>query len=320
MQKKITVIGASILDVTGVPNADLIKGDSNPGHVFITPGGVARNIAENLALLDLDVNLVSAIGNDAWGNILLEMCKKANIKTADSVFPEDASTALYLSINNLQKNLELAVVNTDITNSLTAGYLESIKDFIKSSDLIVAETNLSGETLEYIAENLSDVPVFLDLVSIIKAKKVKDIIGKFHTIKPNLAEAEMLTGIKMKSQKDLLLMADYFVERGVKQTFITMGKDGCFYADRYEKGFIAGIDIVKKINSSGAGDAYISGLIYSHLNNMNLKDSAVFATAMSLAAITDKNSVNPNISQTYINNIINKYEICSKNILISNPR
>lgn len=319
MQKKITVIGASILDVTGVPNAELIQGDSNPGHVFITPGGVGRNIAENLALLDLNVNLISAIGSDEWGNILLEMCKKANIKTENSIFPKNEATALYLSINNLQNNLELAVVNTDITNCITANFLNQKNSFIKNSDLIVAETNLSRETLEYIAENYSEVPVFLDLVSIIKAKKVKDFIGKFHTIKPNLAEAEMLTGIQMKTQKDLLLMADFFVKKGVKQTFITMGKDGCFYASQKERGFIEGIDLKTK-NSSGAGDAYISGLIYSFLNKKDIKETAIFATAMSLAAIIDKNSVNPNISQNYINNIIKKYDICSKNILISSPK
>lgn len=313
MNERISVIGAAILDVTGVPNVELIRGDSNPGHVFITPGGVARNIAENLALLKQDVNLISAIGNDEWGRILLGLCKKSNIKTENSIISDNDSTALFLSINNLQKNLELAVVNTDITQKITNEYIDEKFHFINSSKIIVTETNLSQETLEYIVEKFPGKPIFLDLVSIIKAKKVKEIIGKFHTIKPNLAEAEMLTGIKMKSRKDLLLMADYFSKKGVKQAFITMGKNGCFYSDENQRGIIEGIDLVT-VNSSGAGDAYISGLIYSFLNNKNLLDTAVFATAMSLASVIDKNSVNPNITIELIQNIINKYDICSKNI------
>jgi pseudouridine kinase len=319
MHEKISVIGASILDVTGVPNVELIKNDSNPGHVFITPGGVARNIAENLALLKMDVNLISAIGNDSWGKILLDLCEKSNIKTDNSIFTDYESTALYLSINNLQKNLEVAVVNTDITNRITNDYIDEKFNFINSSSVIIAETNLSKETLEFITQKFNDIPIFLDLVSIIKAKKVKDFIGKFHTIKPNLAEAEMLTGIKMNSTKDLLLMADYFCDKGVKQAFITMGKNGCFYTNEFERGFIEGIKI-DTVNSSGAGDAYISGLVYSYLNKKTLQESAIFATAMSLAAVLDKNSVNPNICVDLIEKIIKKYELCSKNISISSPK
>ncbi len=312
---KISVIGASILDVTGIPNENLIKGDSNPGHIFITQGGVGRNIAENLTLLGVNLEMITALGNDQWGNILSEFCKKSGININRSLKSKDFPTALYLSINNHQKSLELAVVNTDITEELTPEFLELNYNELNSSNIIIAETNLSKITLEYISERYKNIPVFLDLVSVIKAKKVKDIIGKFHTIKPNIAEAEMLTGIKMNSDKDLLKMSDFLISKGVKQMFITMGKKGCFYADENERGIIKGIPIAV-LNASGAGDAYISGVAYSFLQNKDVKNSAIFGTAMSLAAITDKNSVNPSITVNLIENIINKYDICSKNILI----
>jgi len=312
---KISVIGASILDVTGLPNENLIKGDSNPGHIFITPGGVGRNIAENLTLLGIDIEMFTALGNDQWGKILSDFCHNSGIKISKSVRSDSMPTALYLSINNFQKNLELAVVNTDITEEITPEFIEKNYDEIIKSNLIVAETNLTKDTLKYISEKFKNIPVFLDLVSVIKAKKVKDFIGSFHTIKPNIAEAEMLTGIKMNSTKDLLKMSDYFIEKGVKQVFITMGKKGCFYSNQLEKGIIEGISI-EALNASGAGDAYISGVAFCYLKNKDVKSSAIFGTAMSLAAVMDKNSVNTNITENYIENIINKYDICSKNILI----
>jgi pseudouridine kinase len=304
----ISVIGASVLDVTGQPNAKLILGDSNPGKVFITPGGVARNIAENLSLLDLNVNLICAMGNDAWGNILSELCKKSNIDTSLSVFRNDESSALYLSINNFNKHLELAVVNTDITNHITPEYIESIASEIEKSDLIIVETNLTKQTLEYIADKFSHKPIFLDLVSVTKSNKVKENIGKFHTIKPNLLEAEFLTDIEMTTKSDLFKMSDYFLEKGVKQVFITMGVDGCYYASKDNRGFIEGIKMEIK-NSSGAGDSYISGLAYSFLAKKSIEESAHFATAMSLATVLDKNSVNPNVTVEMINDLMQKYNL-----------
>lgn len=314
-EKKTVVIGASILDVTGIPNVALIKNDSNPGQIFITPGGVARNIAENLALLNLDVDLISAIGNDVWGKILLDLCHQSNIKTNHCVFADNESTALYLSINNLQKNLELAIVNTDIMNKLSPEYIETKSGFINQCPIIIAETNLTEDTLRYIVDEFANIPIFLDVVSTTKAKKVKDFIGKFYAIKPNLAEAETLTGIKMKKQSDLLLMADHFITKGVQQIYITMGKKGCFYANKSERGFVEQINI-EPVNTSGAGDAYMAGLVYSHLHQKTLHDSAVFATAMSLAALTNINTVNKHINIDFIEKIIKTHKICSKNTLI----
>ena len=64
------IVGGANMDIHGAPNAALRQHDSNPGTVQSSPGGVARNIAENLARLGVDCRLIAAVGNDHHGHHL----------------------------------------------------------------------------------------------------------------------------------------------------------------------------------------------------------------------------------------------------------
>ena len=81
----VTVIGGSNMDIQGFPNNPLVMYDSNPGKVDISMGGVGRNIAENLSRLNVNTKLISAIGNDLYGNTILSECKNLNIDVNDCV-------------------------------------------------------------------------------------------------------------------------------------------------------------------------------------------------------------------------------------------
>ncbi|MDR2478938.1 MAG: PfkB family carbohydrate kinase, partial [Treponema sp.] len=91
----VTVIGGANIDINGFSARPPVMGDSNPGTIDRCSGGVARNIAENLARLKVNVNLISAIGNDAFGKTLLAECNDLGIETRDSVFPK-MNTSVYL--------------------------------------------------------------------------------------------------------------------------------------------------------------------------------------------------------------------------------
>ena len=75
-EKKVTVIGGSNIDLQGFPNESLNLYDSNPGKIETSLGGVGRNISENLAKLDIPVRLISAVGNDFYGQKLIKESEK----------------------------------------------------------------------------------------------------------------------------------------------------------------------------------------------------------------------------------------------------
>ena len=73
------VIGGANMDICGCSHDNLRIGDSNPGRVRTSAGGVGRNIAENLARLGTDTRLLSAVGNDQYGHHLLDVTQRAGV-------------------------------------------------------------------------------------------------------------------------------------------------------------------------------------------------------------------------------------------------
>ncbi|RDC50148.1 winged helix-turn-helix transcriptional regulator [Acinetobacter sp. RIT592] len=301
--KFVAVIGGANVDIQGSPSNTLTMFDSNPGKIDISLGGVARNICENISKLGVNTKLISAIGNDIYGSRILTECKKLNIDASDCYISDSFPTSMYLSILNNDQDMQLAISHMDIINKIDVDYIISKHSAIKDSLAIVLDTNLSFDVIDYISKTYTDIPIFIDTVSTQKSMKIKDIIGRFNTIKPNKLEAEILSGIEINSEEDLYECAKYFLGKGVKNVFITLGKDGVFCANKENHLLLSGVK-VDTISATGAGDAFLSALVYGYLHNFNLRDTAEFATAASILTLMHKNTINPSMSVDSVEKIL----------------
>lgn len=299
----VTVIGGSNIDIQGSPNNTLTMFDSNPGKVDISLGGVGRNISENIAKFGLNTKLLSAVGNDIYGNKILSECKQLNIDVSDCYVSDAFPTSMYLSILNNDYDMQLAISHMDIIEKIDIDYIVSKHNSIKDSLAIILDTNLSYEVIDYISRTYTNIPIFIDTVSTQKSLKIKEIIGRFNTIKPNKLEAEILSDIKINTQDDLKQCAKYFLSKGVKNVFITLGEDGVFCANENESLLLPGVK-VNAVNATGAGDAFISALVYSYLNHFDLKDTAEFSTAASILTLLHKDTINPSMSVDSVEKIL----------------
>src|SRR5438128_420509 len=108
---RVFVIGGANVDVKGRAGGRFIAGTSNPGMVTVTPGGVARNIAQNLARLGLDVALIAAVGDDGNGRLIAEMTEKAGVDCA-RLMRVDVATGTYLAI--VDENGEMVAAVNDM--------------------------------------------------------------------------------------------------------------------------------------------------------------------------------------------------------------
>lgn len=299
----VTVVGGTNIDIQGFTKNKLVLQDSNPGKVKISLGGVGRNIAENLVKLGVDVKLFSAVGNDMYGRRIIEECRVIGIDIDNVLILDDAASSTYLCILNEMGDMEVAISDMDIFNKITPEYIKNKKYIIKNSQVIVVDTNVPKGTLEYLVTNFSDKVFFLDTVSTTKAMKVKDIIGYFHTIKPNKIETEVLTGIKINGLDDLRKASHYFLNKGVKRVFISLGSEGIFYEDENKFNLIKPPS-VKIVNTTGAGDAFLAALVYSYINQFSIYESARFGMAASVLALSHENTINPYMSVEKISKII----------------
>ena len=87
-----------------------------------------------------------------------------------------------------------------------------------------------------------------------------------------------------------------------------MGSDGVYCANNIEMFHIPGVKI-DIINATGAGDAFMSGIVYGFMNDFNLNETAKFAISSSLVALSHKNTINPNFSVDLINKTIKEFNL-----------
>ncbi|MFZ5966043.1 MAG: PfkB family carbohydrate kinase [Bacillota bacterium] len=299
----IAVVGGANMDIQGFTKASLIPKDSNPGKVKLSLGGVGRNIAENLTKLGIDAKLITALGDDLYGEKILEESRMSGIDMDHCIQFKGTSTSTYLSILNDTGDMEVAVSDMDIFDKLSFDLIRDKLHVVQNAKAIVLDTNLPEEILTYLVQHVKEKKLFLDPVSTTKAKRVKNIIGSFHTIKPNRLEAEILSDMKITNASDLNKAAAFFLSQGVEKVFISLGKEGIFYADAAHSGCLPEIPI-KVVNATGAGDAFMAGLIFGDFNQYNIKEQAQFAMAAAVMALSHENTINPMLSLENIENVI----------------
>ncbi|NLX61954.1 MAG: winged helix-turn-helix transcriptional regulator [Tissierellia bacterium] len=309
MEAYVTVIGGANIDIQGFPYEKLSYRDSNPGTIKVSSGGVGRNIAENLAKLGVSVKLITAIGKDMYGNKLMEEAKKAGFDMLDSLILEGESTSSYISILDEEGDMVLAISHMDILDKISIDFIRDKHNIIENSSLLIVDTNIPRDVIEYIALTYKDKPIFLDTVSTTKAKKVKDIIGYFHTIKPNKIEAEILSGIKIEEEEDLIRVSEYFLGNGIKRVYISLGREGVFYNDGVKRGRLKGPK-VEVVNTTGAGDAFVAALAYGYMNGYDIEECAKMGIASSILALIHEDTINPNMSIENIKNYMKEVKKC----------
>lgn len=286
-----TVIGGANIDIGGVPDAELVNNDSNPGKTVFSLGGVGRNIAHNMRLLGLGVKLITAMGDDAYAHQMIESCEELGIEIQDSIRISNENTSTYLYIADKNGDMQLALSDMRIYDHLTPKYLQNKLELINRGRMVVIDTNIPAQTIEYICEK-SRAPVFADPVSGTKAEKLLPVFDKLYAVTPNKYEAEVMSGVSIQSDADLAAAADVLLEKGVKNVFITLGENGVYCANESEKFMVAGL-AAKTVSTTGAGDSFMAGLALGFTRKLSLREMASLGVAAASVAIESAETINP---------------------------
>lgn len=306
MQLKIIVIGGSNIDICAESFEQLVEFDFNPGTIQTSYGGVARNIADNLSRLNFDVEFITAFGGDEWGKNLLKNCKERGINIENSLILKDLRSSTYISILDKNKEMKIAVSDMKILEYLDKNCFSKLIDHINEKNFCVLDINLPEESLEFLLNNIK-IPVFLDCVSTKKAMKIKNLLKNIFVLKPNRIEAEKLSGIEIKNDEDLEKCANYFLEKGVKNIYISLGKDGIYYSNGRCKGKVPSLD-VKVLNVNGAVDAFMAGVVYGHSLDKNIDEVCKLGIAAASIAVMSNKTISDDMSLEKIKDML-KYGV-----------
>ena len=298
------VIGAVNMDIAGTPAAGLRAGDSNPGRVTLSPGGVGRNIAENLRLLGRKVSLITITGEDAYGDLIREQCRNAGIDLQFSFTDPLARTSTYLCVNEENGDLHAAIADMSIYELLTPDRLEPLLPVLNKGAMLIADANLPEETLKWLAQHIT-IPIAADPVSCAKAERLKPLLSGLILMKPNIPEAELLTGMEIRGDGDLGRAADALHRLGVRRVYISLGGRGVWADDPREGGELIPCFPGVIVNTTGCGDAFVAAAADAYLSGLSTLEAARRALAASSVCAGDHAAVNPRMSREMIDLKVN---------------
>ena len=271
------VIGGANMDICGSPTGALVMRDSNPGRVTLRPGGVGRNIAHDLKLFGMEVSLITALGGDMNGTMLQNDCLRLGLDMTMSRILPDMRSSTYLYLTDETGDMLAAVNDMGITERITPEALAPLIERINTYGAVVADANLPERTLQYLAENCT-APMYADAVSAAKAKRLLPLLPKLRMLKPNMAEAETLTGKHTPEEAAAALL-----EAGVRQVYISMGEHGIYAAEK-DRAIRKEATKTTVVNCNGAGDAATAAIVYACTAGAGLEEAA--AAAVRAGAIT----------------------------------
>ncbi|MCR5826026.1 MAG: bifunctional hydroxymethylpyrimidine kinase/phosphomethylpyrimidine kinase [Oscillospiraceae bacterium] len=289
----VVVAGGVNVDIGARCAEKLRMKDSNPGCVRTHLGGVGRNIAHNLALLGVETELMTALGGDEHAKSVRAACAAQGIGLAHALRVPEGRTSTYVYISDAQGDMAVAVSDMAICERLTPDYFAENLALLNAAALVVADTNLPEASLAYLAGHLR-VPLFIDPVSVAKAEKLAGLLPSIHTLKPNAAEAELLSGVPVVDRNSARRAARRLIDLGVKRVFLSLGKEG-FLAAAEDETVWQPAPEAQVVSTTGAGDALMAAIAWAYLRGENLTRTAALGAAAAAITIECAETISPDL-------------------------
>jgi pseudouridine kinase len=299
-QPGVVVVGGANIDVKARSSKPATQGTSNPGHGSMSPGGVARNIAENLARLGTRTHLVAAVGRDALGDSLLAQTAAAGVRL-ELVHRSALPTGTYTAILDSDGELIVAVADMAATDDLGPEHLNDAREVIASAGLVVLDGNLAAATLAHALDlaAAADVRTILEPVSVPKARALSPLVAADHplfALTPNRDELTALTGLPARTDRQLRLAADDLHGRGVEHVWVRLGAQGSLLSSA--SGGATRLSAVPTTvqDVTGAGDSGLAGFCHALIEGQDPVEAARYGHAASALTIASTHTVRPDLT------------------------
>jgi pseudouridine kinase len=298
-ENPVLVIGAAGVDIVGRSRGDLNPGSSSPGHIRSSFGGVARNVAENLARLGQPVTLLTAVGADTTGDQLLEQTSAAGVDVCAVLRYPDYSTDSYLAVVNSAGKLQFALDDMRAISALSSDYIRQQAALFEQASLLFVDANLPKDTLRTAISlaRQAGLPICADPTSTGLAIRLRPYLPRLHLITPNSAEAAILCQREFDAAKprQAIETAKCMVSQGVKIAILTLAGFGVCYATSETSGYIPAIR-TQILDPTGAGDALTATVLFALLNDIPLDDAVRLGVAAASLTLRHPGAVLPDLS------------------------
>ena len=310
-QPFIVGIGAANVDVHGRSRKAIVMRDSNPGYMATSAGGVTRNILENLSRQGVATAMLTAIGDDLYGEKIVRDSTAAGIDMSRLHIRRGAASSSYIAILDERGDMLLGMSDMRIIEDLPNGYLDENRTLLKQADAIVCDACLPPALLEHlIALTAGCTPVFIDPVSTAYARQMQPVAGLFNAIKPNQMELSILSGLPADTPTQIERACEALLGRGTKRIAVSRGEKGCYYADAEGNRLFRALRPVERmVNATGAGDAFMAGFAHAWTRCLPVEEMLDYALASGATALFSMTTINPDMSDALVRENMRRYRI-----------
>lgn len=268
-----------------------------------------RNVCENCARLGLDARLLTAVGDDPFGRLIVDSCREAGVGISHLVTVPGAASSVYVSLLDETGDMAVACSDMNILKRLSPADIDAAAPFLTGAACACIDGNPTPEVIAHTARLLqkAGVPLFFDPVSTAHARKFRGLTGLFHTSKPNRLELEVLSGRPAGDDDALAAAAQVLMDQGLRRVFVTLGPDGVYYRDAegvsrfYRPPPLLPGELK---NATGGGDAFLAGLISSWFEALPLEQTLQRAAAAARLTVRCEDTVFADLSLLRINQLL----------------
>ncbi|MEC9051138.1 MAG: PfkB family carbohydrate kinase [Actinomycetota bacterium] len=283
----VVVVGGINADLKARTTAPLVPGTSNPGTATLTPGGVGRNVAENLAHLGRPVALVGVVGDDDLGRLVLEATAAAGVEVSH-VRTHRGPTGSYTALLDHRGELVAGIADMAAADSLAPEDVRAATDTVAGAGMVVLDGNLPVATFA-VARDLAaehGVPVVVDPVSVPKAVRLADEVRDLLAVTPSRGELEALGGV------------DALLARGVALVWERRGASGSVLHAASGAGAVElAAPVAEVVDVTGAGDAMLAAWCHAVLSGQGHTEAAAYAHEAAALTVASPLTVRPDLGE-----------------------
>lgn len=281
--KNICVIGSLNMDL--VVNVDTMP---KPGQTIIgsnfkeVPGGKGANQAVAMARLNGNVSMIGKVGEDGFGQTLINSLKNDKV---DTTYIQTAKGATGVALITVDKNAQNSIVVSPGANfEVKEDDIDNNIEAIKNSDIVVLQLETPLNTIKYALNKAKELNKYTILNPAPAVKLDDEIIKNVDLLTPNETELEIISGVSIETEEDIQKAAQIMIEKGVKELIVTLGSKGSLYINK-EKSMFKKAYKVEAVDTTAAGDSYTGALAVALSQDKNIEDAMDFASKVGALSV-----------------------------------
>ncbi len=299
------VVGVVFLDIKGFPFFKYDAVGTNLGNVLMTHGGVARNVAENMANLGAEVEFVTMLDDDSLGREARLRLRGAGVKLTHAVSTPDKGMGMWLAVFNEKGDLAGSVSHMPDASPIERLFDEKGEEIIRSCRGVALEIDLSEKVSERVFELAErfDKPVYAIVANMSVILRRPDFMARTACVILNEIEAGRLFGRELRAlspEEMLEAISEAAPAMGIRSIVVTMGARGAVYLDA-ENGLRGVCPAVpcRVVDTTGAGDAFFSAVVESLARGMRLDDAVTCGARLASMTVSTSESTCPHVDEHF---------------------